>query len=335
MAYATIDLSHERTVARGLVHLRGLSEVFIADVAQTSEDEFHASCQLPRSHCLWGDRSHCYHDPVVTLEVGRQTVFFVLHHFHAIPTDWKFVLKRIDFQLADLEAYRDNRVTPPEGVARVRQLEVRREHGLLEASFEGEVVIEGTRGMTMTAEIAAMSPFNYKMLRAQGRGRKPLEDAQPPPAGAGLPAQCVGRRDQRNVVIYRDSPQGAAAGCSRYELLVDQEHPAFFDHPHDHVTGSLILEFFRQSAIVAASEAGLLAADRAVVSGCSMSFEEFAELDILTTCHATAVGTAREGDVVIDLELEQVGATIADAQLRVLEVRADTDEQTGAAPQSG
>lgn len=75
------ELSHERTVARTLVHVRALSEVFISDSARDGEDSFVAGVQLPRTHGTWGDRGTAYHDPVITLEVGRQAVFLDLHHY--------------------------------------------------------------------------------------------------------------------------------------------------------------------------------------------------------------------------------------------------------------
>ena len=103
------------------MHVRGLSEVFIADWQRSATDEYVAACCSSRAPTACGATELSdYHDPVVTLEIGRQTVFYVLHHHYEIPGDWKFVLKRIDFQLVDVEAYRDDRISPPEGSARVR-----------------------------------------------------------------------------------------------------------------------------------------------------------------------------------------------------------------------
>jgi A-factor biosynthesis hotdog domain len=316
-------LSYERTVSRSEVHVRGLSEVFIADSERTGPQEFVTALQIPRTHELWGDRLTDCHDPVITLEIGRQTVFHVLHHYYEVPRDWKFVLRRIDFRVLDLDAYRDDRVVPPEGTARVRLVSKTQSHGILEAGFDGDVTIGGTPAMVMSAEITVLSPYNYTLLRAKGRGRMP-PDAEPPladprPVAPGL----VGRSAARNVVLHE--PEAGAEdddGRMCFGLIVDQGHPAFFDHPHDHVTGSLILELYRQAAIATASRADALPSARAVVTACSMTFEEFAELDALTECETAVTRIGARGDVAVDLWLRQFGETIAQAQLQISEAPA-------------
>ncbi len=308
-------LSFDRTVARGLVHVRALSEIFIADSVRESDDWFASALQLPRTHGLWGDRETDFHDPVITLEIGRQSVFLVLHHFLEVPRDWKFVLRRVDFRVVDLEAYRDDRVTPPEGVARVHLLSKQESHGILDASFEGEANIRGLPAMLMSADITVLSPYNYTILRAKGRGRKPIDSAPLRANPIPLAPTVVGRTDPRNVVVYElESDNGA----STFGLIVNQGHPAFFDHPHDHVTGSLILELFRQSAFATVQRADVLAPP-AIVTACSMSFEQFAELDAETTCRARLARITSQGDALLDLTLHQFGDTIAQARMQLSE----------------
>jgi hypothetical protein len=315
-------LSYDRTVARGLVHVRSLSEIFIADSVRESDDWFVTSVQLPRTHGLWGDRRTAYHDPVVTLEVGRQTVFLVLHHYLEVPHEWKFVLRRVDFRVVDIEAYRDDRVTPPEGVARVHQVSKRQSHGALESTFEGEATIGGRSAMVMSADITVLSPYNFTLLRAKGRGRRPVDSAPLPAEPTPLEPVLVGRTDPRNVVVY--DVAGDAGGGSSYGLIVNQAHPAFFDHPHDHVTGSLILELFRQSAIATGHRAEVVS-PLAMVTACSMSFEQFAELDAETTCRAGVTRVTSRGDVLLDLTLHQFGETIARARMQLSDQPRDLD----------
>ena len=315
-----VELSYERTISRSEVHVRGLSEVFIADSEHTAPEEFVTALQIPRTHGLWGDRLTDCHDPVITLEIGRQTVFHVLHHYYDVPADWKFVLRRIDFRVVDLDAYHDDRVTPPEGSARVRLVSKTQSHGILEGSFEGDVTIGDAQAMVMSADITVLSPYNYTLLRAKGRGRKPLDATpqltDPRPVAPAL----VGRSAPRNVVLHE--PEAGAEdddGRMCFGLIVDEGHPAFFDHPHDHVTGSLILELYRQAAIATASRADALPSARAVVTACSMTFAEFAELDALTECEAAVTRIGARGEVAVDLPLLQFGETIAQAQLQISE----------------
>jgi hypothetical protein len=306
-------LSYDRTVPRGFVHVRALSEIFIADSVRESDDWYLTAMQLPRTHGLWGDRLTDYHDPVVTLEVGRQTVFLVLHHYQEVPREWKFVLRRVDFRVVDIEAYRDDRATPPEGFSRVHQVARTQRHGVIESSFEGEATIGGRTAMAMTADITVLSPYNFTLLRAKGRGRRPFDTAPLAVDPVPLEPAQVGRTDRRNVVVYDAGGDGDVA---TYGLIVNQAHPAFFDHPHDHVTGSLILELFRQSAIAAGRRADLVGPG-AMVTACSMSFEQFAELDAETTCQARVVRVTSGGDALLDLTLHQFGDTIAEARMQL------------------
>jgi hypothetical protein len=315
----TKELSHDRTVARGLVHVRALSELFISDSAPAGADSFVAGVQLPRTHGTWGDRLADYHDPVVTLEVGRQAVFLDLHHYYEVPTNWKFVLRRVDFRVVDLEAFRDDRVHPPEGHIATRLLDRAEEHGRLDATFEAEVVLSGR--MALGADLTVLSPYNYTLLRAKGRGRKPPDGSDPLGTGtARLPPAMVGRANPRNVVIYDLDPDVADdAEVHSYGLVVDEGHPSYFDHPHDHVTGSLILEFCRQAAIATARRVEGLA-PTTVVTGCSTRFEEFAELDSRTECRASVARVTAAGDVLVDVELIQFGEQIAQVQLLLSEL---------------
>lgn len=313
MTTAPPALSYERTVPRGHVHVRALSEIFIADSVRESEDWFVTAFQLPRTHGLWGDRRTEYHDPVVTLEVGRQTVFLVLHHYLEVPREWKFVLRRVDFRVVDLEAYRDDGVAPPEGFSRVQRVAEKRTHGVLESSFEGEATIAGRTAMVMSADITVLSGYNFTLLRAKGRGRKPIDSAPLRTDATPLDPALVGRTDPRNVVVYDVCDDGHEA---TYGLIVNQAHPAFFDHPHDHVTGSLILELFRQSAIATAHRAEAVSS-QAMVTACSMSFEQFAELDAETTCQARVTRVTSRGDVLLDLSLHQFGEAIAEARMQI------------------
>jgi A-factor biosynthesis hotdog domain len=315
---ALAALDGERTAPRGLVHVRAFSEVFVGDHLDLGDGEYAAMLQITRSHQLWGDRRSPFHDPVVTLEVGRQTVFLVVHHYLGIPAGWKFVLNRIDFDVVDLEAYRDDRRLPPEGIATVRLLSRRDRHGLFEASFAGEARIGDRQAMEMSAEISVLSPYNYKLLRAYGRGSKPLRTAAPPAGPGRLDTAAVGRFDPRNVVLAAtvESDDGEEL---RFGLVADETHPSFFDHPHDHVTGSLILELFRQAAVVTANRLEALPPADLVVTSCAMRFREFAELDALTECTARVADSSLDG-ASIDLALWQAGARIAWATIGLTRV---------------
>jgi hypothetical protein len=158
----------------------------------------------------------------------------------------------------------------------------------------------------------------YGLLRAQGRARKALGHSGPRPPARPVPAASVGRHDERNVVLEEVLVSSSIHERSRYALIVDESHPAYFDHPHDHVTGSLILEFYRQAAIATACRTRAIPRPVATVTGCRVRFHEFAELDALTEASAWVSDVSASGVITMRLVLHQLGADIAEAQLDLL-----------------
>ncbi|WP_370012895.1 AfsA-related hotdog domain-containing protein, partial [Nocardia cyriacigeorgica] len=67
-------------------------------------------------------------------------------------------------------------------------------------------------------------------------------------------------------------------------LVPDIGHPFLFDHPLDHVPGSLLIEACRQTALAMVLER----APRLV--GVSSTFDRFVELDTPAECRAEIIG---------------------------------------------
>lgn len=329
-APARPELSFEQTVPKRLVHVHAISEVFATDAAKVGEDEWVVAAQLPRAHELWNDRLFPYHDPLVTLEVGRQTVFLIIHRHYEVPVDYKFVMRRFEFQVTDLEAYRDNEHSPPEGYCRGHLTGRQDWDGVVGMGFDGDLTIGDRQAMRMSGEINGLRRNEYQLLRGQSRGRKRLEGHTPPPgrkpreAGEQPPepkpldAAEVGRRDVRNVVIQEASTPPSEEGEHRFSLIVDETHPAFYDHPHDHVTGSMLLELYRQSAIAAAHRSGAIPTPVAMVTRCLMGFKDFAEPEAETECAARVTSSPGDGTATVSLTVHQLGKQIADAEIDLL-----------------
>lgn len=306
------ELSYEQTVPRGLVHVRALSEVFITDSVRTGPDRYLLGVQLPRSHSMWSDRLLADHDPLVSVEVGRQAAFLIAHRYGGVPVGTKMFLERLDFRVRDLSAYQDNRLSPPEGVVRAELLNRQERDGFRTVmEFRGELELGGKVAMEVSGRIQLLQRAEYQVLRAQGRARKRLDGtANPLPHPRPAAPSEVGRADARNMVIH-------PAGPGRFALIVDESHPAYFDHPHDHVTGSLLLELYRQASISAAHRAGVLATPVAAVTGCRLRFFEFAELDALTECEVVVNGVSPTGVVEVHATLTQLGTQVADATIEL------------------
>jgi hypothetical protein len=102
------------------------------------------------------------------------------------------------------------------------------------------------------------------------------------PDGPRLPPELVHKHRPENVALSRIDawdPEQPRDRCVA-QVLVDPEHPYFFEHPVDHVPGLLLIEAARQLCIAAAHrflEVPLHAA--MIVDEVHVRFERYAELD--------------------------------------------------------
>lgn len=287
-----------------------MGEVFVADSAQTGDGTYAVAVQVPRAHSLWFDRSPPFHDPLAAVEAGRQATFIVAHRHLGVATGLPASLQEIEFDVEDLARFRDDG-SPLEGVFHVR----------LRDAFESDTVVAGMRftadlssggrsAMTIGGQLTFISPEDYETLRVAQRARKPLADG-PPRRPRPVDPALVGRRDERNVVI--SDPARETAGW-RASIIVDQRHPAFFDHPQDHMPGPLIVEAYHQTALVAAMREGALDAPLAAITRCRGEFTDFGEHEGLVDCVAS-VTAAGDGQAQLTAVLEQFGTPIAAADL--------------------
>lgn len=306
------ELSFEQTVPRGLVHRTALGEVYVADSLQVDDAEFALAIQVPRAHCVWFDRRVPYHDPLSTAEAARQGVYVVVHRHVGVPPGLTFSLQRLALRVEDLDAYRDGGSSPLQGLLTLRLVSQTTHSSLGSMSFEGELSVDGAVAMSLRGDLVFLSPDDYAALRAYQRRRNPPETGQPPADGPALDAAASGRLDQRNSVLGEAPADAAAAdGTTRYPLIVDQHHPSFFDHGYDHVPGPLIVEAYRQAAIVTAHRSGALPSPVAAITGCEAAFTDFAELDSRIECVAAIDGRFDDGRVGVRVGLRQFGKDVS------------------------
>ncbi|MFC9993820.1 AfsA-related hotdog domain-containing protein [Nocardia sp. NPDC127526] len=300
-------LSFEQTVPRSLAHRRCLGEVFIADTAAVGAGEYLAAVQIPRAHLLWSDRPADCHDPLALVEAVRQTMTVVGHRYLNLPPGTALSLQRAAVEIEDRSALHDDGVNPLEGIVRLRTDLTAGSAFLNEHGFTATVSVGGDAAVSFRGGGIAFPAEAYAELRRHQRdNRPPRAVGDDSPVVPVAPAR-VGRRDTRNVVVGH--------GANGPELVVDRRHPAFFDHPYDHVPGPLLLEGFRQAALLAAGdETGDL--DPAPVA-LEADFTGFAEFG------APLVFTSRiDRDDEIDsaevhLELAQFGVRIAGCRIDI------------------
>lgn len=309
------DLGFEQTVPRALVHRAALAEVYVADSVQVDDGEFALAIQIPRAHCVWFDRRVPYHDPLATAEAARQGVYVVVHRYLDVPPGLPFSLQRLKLGVTDLESYRDLN-SPLEGLLTLRLIKQSRNAGESGSmTFEGDISVGGTVAMTMRGDLVFLSPDDYAALREFHRRRNPPETADAAAAGPCLDAAAIGRLDQRNSVLAEPAVASFPGEATRYPVVVDRGHPSFFDHGYDHAPGPLLVEAFRQAAIVTAHRSGALPSPIAALTGCEAGFTDFAELDARIECSAVLDQPLARGDVGVSAGLLQFGKEIAKAHI--------------------
>ncbi|WP_433683231.1 AfsA-related hotdog domain-containing protein [Nocardia sp. CA-119907] len=293
----TSGLSFEQTVPCSLAHRRCLGEVFVADTAAAGPGEYLAAIQIPRAHSLWSDRVTDFHDPLAAVEAIRQAMTVLGHRYLGLPLGTALSLQRMTAEIEDHSTLRDTGNDPLEGIVRIRTDLGSGASYLAEHSFDATLTIGTAAALTVRGGGIAFPPETYAEFRTHQRRNRPEQAAVNAPAP--VPPNRVGRRDSRNVVVGGD-----------LELLVDRTHPSFFDHPYDHVPGPLMLEGFRQAALVAAGEPYALA-------GLEATFTGFAELDgPLTFTHRVDADPDFGAD--IELALSQFGVRIAECRIELI-----------------
>jgi len=310
-------LAFDAPVSRTLTHRASVGEVLPTDTLAVDDNHFLVAAQTPRSHLLFNDGPDRRHDLLVVVETVRQGGTVVAHRFLDMPLDRAFVLRSAEVEVVDVDAWR-TRPTPSQLVAELRLSDVLRRDGVIaRMSAEATVTIDGALAARGGGAMVAVPLGAYRAVRPPTRKRpRPTATAKP-----ALPPNQVGRRNSRNVVISRPVPVGEG-GSRACELLVDPTHPHFFDHPQDHVPGTLMVEAYRQAAVAVGADLLVADADDLFVIGCSTTFLRYAELGTPTVCTVTPgeISLPAEGcpTVPLELTLSQSNATVATASLRLM-----------------
>ncbi|WP_024801102.1 AfsA-related hotdog domain-containing protein [Nocardia sp. BMG51109] len=301
-------LSFERTVPCSLAHRRALGEVFVADTSTDGSEGFLAAIQIPRAHSLYFDRLVDYHDPLSTVEAIRQAMIVVGHRYLNVPQNTPASLQQLDFEVEDLSVFRDTGNAPLEGIVRAHAGMFDSFGDAAGTFFEAQLTIAGSQAMTLRGSGIQFPADTYREIRALQQDNRPGVDAPAEPVQRVAPEQ-VGRRDPRNVVVGT-TERG-------FSLVIDQRHPSFFDHAYDHVPGPLLIEGYRQAAVVAAARAGFLASPVAAVLGCEATFSGFAELGAPVELTAEPEADPDTDGARVALGVHQFGARIAGCRIEL------------------
>ncbi|MBJ8345384.1 ScbA/BarX family gamma-butyrolactone biosynthesis protein [Antrihabitans sp. YC2-6] len=304
------ELLHGRTISRDIVHRASIAEVFVTSLHKLRDDEYVTTAQLPRSHAYYcdhiGELGRSY-DPMMVMEAARQSGMAVVHRFFDVPTGRAFLLRTFNGRSLSPDAWKicstpaDLSITVavkrifhtedlPTGMA--VQLDVRR---------------GGEPMMSVDSKFSWIPRPVWDALRHQARSAVGLSDiVMPLPPGQRARAALVGRESQRNVVIAEPKIDGNTATAT---LVCDVDHPTIFDHPVDHVPGSLQIEACRQLgwALLAARTSGAAPRTECVKS----TFTGFLELDRPSDVTAEIIDSG-VGDTLVACTIRQSGRPAAE-----------------------
>jgi hypothetical protein len=235
------ELSFLQPVPRHMVHRAAIAEVFLTDAVRTGEHSFLVAAQWPRDHALYSPGSDRRSDPLLFMETIRQSLVFLAHAFYGVPLTHRFIGFGSEFEITDPAALRIGGEPVPV-VLEAQWLWVgNRPPHRFGMRLEVILTVGGRTCGRGALHVVAVDDKRYAMLR--GRGARPAGAAVRGPAPRAVervhPA-AVGRLRSKDSVLVRERAD------MPWQLLVDVEHPIFFDHPSDHVPLMVTLEGFRQ-----------------------------------------------------------------------------------------
>jgi hypothetical protein len=285
--------------------------VFLTDSAADGVHSFFAG-QLPRVHAYYNDhtRAEKFYDGLLLIEVGRQAAILFAHRYGGADLDARFVFNTASFHIIDQEALR---LGPNPGSCEISATTLAQKfrRGLaVGVTLEMLMTVDGAAAASVTLACQWMPAQNWGRLRQRGR------------AGLGLPTQpvmapvdlsqrlapgSVARHSHHNVVIGSVimSSDGLTA-----DVLLDYDHPCFFDHPLDHVPGMVQFEAIRQAAVTAASKCAGLHPSQVVLLGMTVAFTRFGEFELPTLCIAGRPTSQGDSRLTTEVAITQDGVQI-------------------------
>ncbi|MGN2640869.1 ScbA/BarX family gamma-butyrolactone biosynthesis protein [Nocardia takedensis] len=311
---AAVAATHDRTVSRALAHRCAVAEVFVTSLDPVGEDSFVVGAQLPRMHAYYGDHAGTQalrHDPLLVMEAARQAAIALTHECYGVPVESAFVVRTFNGTGSDTDAWTVT-TAPADLEMAVR---VPRRHRRGEALCGLDMVLEIARAglpmLTVDGSFSWTTPAHWSALRTGFRDSLGVGAYTGPSApGPRAETATVGRENPRNVVI--GPPQPAGPRGARAALVADVTHPFLFDHPLDHIPGSLLIEAARQTATA------LTLPGPAKLVCVASTFDRFVELDFPAECHAEIVDLGRAAEVV-RCEIHQAGEVAARIDLEFAE----------------
>jgi 2-oxo-3-(phosphooxy)propyl 3-oxoalkanoate synthase len=308
-----VNLNFEQTVPRSLVHKHSLENVLLTEVIAVADDRFICAGRVPGMHRFFNDVGRePSRDILFYTEMGRQASLAASHTFLGVSRGEVFIFEGSKACVTEAVWRPDFRSS--ESVVteiKVQEIERRRNQAVNRVVAEhimwigNEQVFQGTGAWT----IQPVALFQ-RLRRMAG------QSATTPAAPAACEATRadVWRREPgENVVI--STPQYDSNSVEfTSQLIVNDTHPYFFDHPCDHVPGMLLLEGCSQMSRAVVALATCSSSKTLGVSAYDINFAKFLECNIPTTLAARYDAEAR----VVAISISQQNVVCGTATLGIV-----------------
>lgn len=269
-------------IAREWVHKRFDANVFIGEPS-ASDGAFDVKSFFPIDHEFYSDSLAGLSASGYLIEVARQANLALCHRYFEVPLESAFLVTSIDWRFEQAAPFVVPELTPFDVKTSVSDVGRRRgavSRVVTRSEFRGSQGVFLTGGATF-------------LISGSAVGAPSTSDAPPPSA---TPLRPLAPADAQ-VSSAGAALLGEADGA-RIPLLVDPEHPYFFEHPNVHVPGMMLLEAGKQAAVYAAQRAfSVLRGTYGDLHSGEIRFGRFADLSapVWMTCNFVALEETERG----------------------------------------
>ncbi|WP_405792593.1 AfsA-related hotdog domain-containing protein [Streptomyces sp. NBC_01506] len=273
-------------------------------------ERFAAAALLPSGHPHYGGLTGPAGnrpDPMLLLECCRQAETYAAHALFGVEQGVGFILRGLSVRTfpdahggqgpaADAPSATASTALSERGVGAgpasrlVMACQVRepgqRRGAVSSLDYTFDVWAGAGRIARIVLRVGYAAPRVYAALRARRRGGPPPTSRTAPPPVAGTPVEpsLAGRLRATDCVLL-DLATGPAAEVTA-ALRVPVENVSYFDHPHDHVPGMVLVEAARQLATAAVGVWDAAPGRPAGMTAVEAEFSQYAELDAPTVLSA-------------------------------------------------
>lgn len=315
------DINFDSTISRQLVHRNFIDHVLVTDVVRVQDDRFLCGARLPQSHIYFNETAGGGNCSSILLgtEMMRQSSIALSHKFLGVSPSFSYILQHVTNVVEKLGP----RTITPELCnvildIRLTDRTYRRSGELTGLVADIQVYSGAQRVMRGGGEFMFVPKKMYERLRrTNGNGHASAGgnggDIRPIP----IAPEQVGRRQLQNVVIT--SVTQREPDLFEAYVVVDPEHPYFFEHKLDHVSGMLLLEACNQVGIAATARCCGFVPQEIVFKSFDAHFHEFAALGdpvkVTARVHEHAAEPFGSCALTLDVHFTQNGQPLAECRV--------------------